>query len=203
VESTNSQAVKLVDGFNFKHLLNSDFEVVTHARISIELTDPTSNYRAGSQISGVVRIVVEGYFDAHSVSLGLIGFAWTTQTSRQTVVDINFKLHHFDTSLLKGHHAFPFNLTLPEWLPSSVTHKTDSSCLCVSYFLTAQLDPRAVDMFASRRTGLSLSRDERIIFIYQEITPEYPLDLRLVLRANIGGLLGFGSNSMEATVCLT
>ena len=66
------------------------------------------------------------------------------------------------------HSAYPFSISLPEWLPESVMLKDGSTTLAVIYFLTAQLDPRQDELFADKKQNLSLCRDERIIYIYRD-----------------------------------
>jgi hypothetical protein len=59
------------------------------------------------------------------------------------ILNVKFKLFSFDTEKLEaGQSAYPFSLTLPDWLPESVMLKDGLTILSVTYFLTAQIDPR-------------------------------------------------------------
>lgn len=82
------------------------------------------------------------------------------------------------------------------------------------YFLTAQLDPRLDEFYADKKAGLSLCRDERMIYIYRDTeaaSDEFggvPLEdqkdrLSKKLVSKIGGVLGFAADSMEADISLT
>jgi hypothetical protein len=39
----------------------------------IELADPGRNYHAGEKIEGVIKVVIDGEFDASSISLRIYG----------------------------------------------------------------------------------------------------------------------------------
>lgn len=58
--------------------------------------------------------------------------------------------------ILEGSYAFPFSIETPDWLPESVMLKDGSTHLSVMYFLTAQLDPRHVDLYADSHQMVSL-----------------------------------------------
>lgn len=78
--------------------------------------------------------------------------------------------------------------------------------LSVIYFLTAQLDPREPELFADRDKGISLCRDERVVFIYREHGSSYELGsehhLTQTLKAKVGGVLGLGSNQTECLISI-
>lgn len=63
----------MVDKANFKHLLSTGSPTSTNAHMVIELMDPGRNYRAGEKINGVIKVVIDGEFDASSISLRLYG----------------------------------------------------------------------------------------------------------------------------------
>ena len=86
----------------------------------------------------------------------------------QPIVDISFKLAQYDKRMQMGHSTVPFALTLPDWLPESAILKDRAINLAVLYFITAQLDPRQEDLFADQKSNVSLCRDERVIYIYNE-----------------------------------
>lgn len=75
VESSEPAAAKnpMLDRANFKHQLTSTLPVSKDSFIVIELADPVRSYKAGETIQGIVRIVVNGYFNASSVTLRLYG----------------------------------------------------------------------------------------------------------------------------------
>jgi hypothetical protein len=150
----------------------------------IELAEPGRNYKAGENIEGVIKVLVDGYFDAASISLRLYGvdkasFLPMSESGKvqdsapirfsETILDLSFKLCKFaDNIMQEKHSAYPFTISLPEWLPESVMLKDGSTTLAVIYFLTAQLDPRQDELFADKKQNLSLCRDERIIYIYRD-----------------------------------
>jgi len=63
----------LVDKQNFKHLLSAGARTSTTSHMIIELTEPGRNYKAGENIEGVIKVLIDGYFDAASISLRLYG----------------------------------------------------------------------------------------------------------------------------------
>lgn len=149
----------LVDKHNFKHLLSAGAPVSLNAHMVIDLAEPGRNYKAGEKIEGVIKVLVDGYFDAHSISLRLYGvdkasFLPMSESGKvreeaapirfsETILDVSFKLNSFtNNQMQEGHSAYPFAISLPEWLPESVMLKDGSITLAVMYFLTAQLDPR-------------------------------------------------------------
>ena len=105
----------------------------------------------------------------------------------------------------KGHSEYSFSLIIPEWLPESIVHRDGNTMFLVSYFLTAQLEPRSDDLYANKQR-LSLCRDDRCIYIYREqgshLGLEEEKELSKVLRAKIGGVFGLGSNFMETVISL-
>lgn len=130
-----------------------------NAHLVIDLSEPGRNYKAGEKIEGVIKVLVDGYFDANSISLRLNGvdkasFLPVSEGGKvrdqaapirfsETILDVSFKLCTFpEHQMQEGHSAYPFAITLPEWLPESVMLKDGSTTLAVMYFLTAQLDPR-------------------------------------------------------------
>jgi hypothetical protein len=153
------------------------------AHLVLDLTSPGITYKAGDNIEGVIKVLVEDGFEATSLSLRLHGvekasFIPTDNDGKvshdqqpvrfsESILDVSFKIQQF-TKKVEGHLAFPFSVSLPEWLPESVLLKDGTITLAVIYFLTAQLDPKADELFADKRANLSLCRDERIIYVYRK-----------------------------------
>lgn len=110
-----------------------------------------------------------------------------------------------------GHSAVPFSLTIPDWLPESAMHKEKATSLAVLYFLIAQLDPRQDDLYADQKANVSLCRDERVIYIFNE-KPDYsnqlegdtkdPLRLIKHMQCRIGGVFGLKADSMESVISI-
>ena len=65
----------MVEKSKFRHQLTPTLPASDSAFIVIELADPGRSYKAGEKIEGVVKIVVNTYFNASSVSLRLYGIA--------------------------------------------------------------------------------------------------------------------------------
>ena len=63
----------MVDRNKFKHLLTGGAGTSTYAHMVIELKDPGRNYKAGERIEGNIKVLVDGYFDAVSLTLRLYG----------------------------------------------------------------------------------------------------------------------------------
>lgn len=127
----------------------------------------------------------------------------------ETIIDAQFKLRKFDDSeTLEGHHAFPFSLSLPEWLPDSLQLADGPTKLSVVYYLTAQLDPRLSEDFADQTKNVSLCRDERVIYIYRQEGSNYEMNkidaskLSTSLSGNVGGMFGIGSGMYYATISI-
>ena len=177
--------IQIIDKNNFKHLLSGNSPVSKDAFIVIELQEPGRNFKAGDKISGAVKVLVNKKFDASAVALRLYGVDKASFTPAadgkiakedlqpvrisETILDVNFKIFKFaDNESAFGHLLFPFTITLPDWLPESVMLKDGSTTLAVIYFLTAQLDPRSDELYADKKTSLSLCRDERMIYIYRD-----------------------------------
>lgn len=118
---------------------------------------------------------------------------------------MKFQLHEFDPNLMQcGQSAFPFSITLPEWLPESVMLIDNTTKLMVTYTLTAFLTPRSGPI-----GGLS-AKDERQIFVYKEqddFSDQFGGDnddsrLAKKLVCKVGGVFGLASDDMEAIVQL-
>lgn len=62
-----------MDKNNFKHLLSAGARVSMTSHMIIDLVEPGRNYRAGESVEGVIKVLVDGYFDASSISLRLYG----------------------------------------------------------------------------------------------------------------------------------
>lgn len=73
VESQKPVSVGMVDKDNFKHLLSPGSATSKTAHMVIELADPGRNYHAGEKIEGVIKVVIDGEFDASSISLRIYG----------------------------------------------------------------------------------------------------------------------------------
>jgi hypothetical protein len=75
VESTNAVLPKkpMLERSTFKHQLSPTLPVSPDSYIVIDLADPGRSYRAGETIHGVMKIVIDGYFNASGVTLRLYG----------------------------------------------------------------------------------------------------------------------------------
>lgn len=62
-----------MDKNNFKHLLSAGARASMTSHMIIDLVEPGRNYRAGENVDGVIKVLVDGYFDASSISLRLYG----------------------------------------------------------------------------------------------------------------------------------
>ena len=48
-------------------------QIITQPRVCIDFKEPSSNYRAGGKVEGVVKLAIDGFYDASSLMLSLKG----------------------------------------------------------------------------------------------------------------------------------
>ena len=96
-----------------------------------------------------------------------------------------------------GQYVFPFEITLPNWLPPStmLSNEANRCNMQIRYEARAQVSPLSgSDEWANETEGVSKLRGSKSFFLCSEHNQVFPtVNLRQELKLEIGGVWGFGN----------
>ena len=132
--------------------------------VSVTLTDNVDNlYVAGDTINGVVYVDVKENRRVQSLLVTLCGVEkhsafnkkTNVSTTERNILDSSIPLIQFSQTLVKGQYEYPFQVILPETLPSSITRNKFGD-----YFaeITYKLDVR----FKGERTFTTMLKNHTL-----------------------------------------
>lgn len=192
----------------------------------IYLDEAGTPLKAGSTVQGKVMLSVGEVFEAENITLTFRGIQRTSgipdaaqgkvdaavQKQNSPICEYKYVLASFGEkeAQLKGDYEFPFEFTLPDWLPSSAFLKEGNNEACVSYLMVSQVTPVSASQLAEVQTKLSMLRTERGVYIRNKnevkAPEEYTADEKNIMtqevKAVIGKTLGVGGSEATATITL-
>ena len=191
-----------------------------HYQMAIRLHDEGSGYFVGRKVKGTVLANFAKPFKTRALQLTLYGCEkveisyikeakQTNYRCKQIIIDAPFELEKIPTELVEeGQYAWPFEITLPAWLPPStvISANLKSTFLHVRYEVRAQFVPVEQDDWAryqNENEAVSKLRCSRMLFVNFDKTQDFPeFNDRRELNVSVGGIKGFMSTQCKTNVYL-
>jgi ubiquitin-protein ligase len=171
-------------------------------------------FATGQPIKGRVVLFQDKEFQGSSIMLGLNGSELTSfrkQSSDRTClyagkfvfINASETIHTFEDGLSpQGKREYPFEVLVPEWLPSSTIYHSEfcNSLLKIRYGLWAQVIPTNSSDFLDAKKTISIFRGSKEIYLFRAIIPVPVAEYRNQLVCKVGGLMGLGGSTSVTDV---
>ena len=147
-----------------------------------------TNYSAGDLVNGRIYLSVnEASIDCTALNVHFCGEEYAKvhytshnssndhrsnrqdhyETHRETILDENYTIHSFANGKIpRGHYEFPFQMQIPNNLPSSMYCRKDESCCAVKYTLCAAIQGSQISGNWNPFQNTALSSKPIVLGIY-------------------------------------
>lgn len=192
----------------------------TDYQMALRLHDEASGYFVGRKIKGTVLANFSKPFKTKSLQLTLYGCEkveisyikeakQTNYRAKQIILEAPYELEKIPNELMpEGQYAWPFEITLPAWLPPStvISANLKNTFLQVRYEIRAQFVPVEQGDWAryqNEMDAVSTLRCQRMFFVNFEKRVDFPVfNERRELNVQVGGIKGFMSTQCKTNIYL-